>query len=605
MKDSNIDILINIKAEGEKMLKNLNDTLKSFIKYLDSAEEISRNLNYSYILNKTLELKNRIENLELHVVVIGQFKRGKTTLLNYFIGEELLPTGVVPITSIITKLRYGETAKANITFEDETHKAIDINIISKYISEQENPENVKKVDNIEVLFPSSLLEKGLVLIDTPGIGSIYKHNTQVAYDYLSEADAAIFLISSDAPIGEVEIDFLNQVKKHIKKIFFVQNKIDYLSEEDRAESLSFSEEAIYKVIKTRPMIHPISAKLAYEGRTENNFEKIHKSGIAVFESALESFLIKDKGDFLVKNYENKITSLLNSINEYVEFNRDLLNSKIETLDEKLNIFNVKIKDTETMKREALAIIEAELENILEAFSMDLNGFREKQIGVIESKLKKIASDNENSTSKELFELLNEHLENEVENSYIQWNKDQELKIKESYESILSRFTDKLNEIVDQINNITYSLFKIHIGQPIEEFQLIDRDSFYFQFKRVGATYLTPSANDLLFLLPRGIRNKKILSDSIKRAEKELEKNGNNLKWDYTCKIRDSKYIFQGAFTDYIQSIKSDLETTIKKVKDLKMEKSSEIEEKLELYNKMSKQAQDLICKLENEKINNS
>lgn len=160
------------------MLNEIDEKLKAYVGHLQSVEEISREIEYFSICKRCKELQRRIENFEFHVVVIGQFKRGKSTLINYFFGEDLLPTGIVPITSIITKLKYGDMPKANVIFENGDQQSIDIKLISQCISEQENSENIKKVDDIEVFYPSELLEKGLVLIDTPGIDSVYKHNTQ-------------------------------------------------------------------------------------------------------------------------------------------------------------------------------------------------------------------------------------------------------------------------------------------------------------------------------------------------------------------------------------------------------------------------------------------
>ena len=98
--------------------------------------------------------------------------------------KNILPTGVVPITSIVTYIRFGKVPKSVISFKDYTTQYVSLEIIDQYISEQNNPQNKKNVDKIDIYYPSDILRNGIVLIDTPGIGSIYSHNTEEVYRYL-------------------------------------------------------------------------------------------------------------------------------------------------------------------------------------------------------------------------------------------------------------------------------------------------------------------------------------------------------------------------------------------------------------------------------------
>ncbi|AKL95570.1 dynamin family protein [Clostridium aceticum] len=575
------------------MLKELNRALDTNRSLLKEIENIAVNLDCSYISDKCHTLLDRMEKLEFHVVVIGQFKRGKSTLLNYFMGEELLPTGVIPITSIITKLKYGDQPKARVIFHDESQEEVDIHSISQYISEQENPENIKQVDCIEVFIPSDLLKGGLVFIDTPGIGSIYAHNTEVAYNYLSEADAAIFLISSDAPVGEIELEFLMQVKKYINKIFFIQNKMDYLSHKELKESMVFSCKAIDEAIGKEPKLYPISAKLALEGKLQKAHDKVKKSGIKQFEIELESFMMKDKGIYLINSYQSKIESRIRELEEYIDFKINLLNSDLETLEKKVETLKHKLKDTQVMQREAMAIIELGLEGIIESFSEEVRAFRHEKVEMIKNKLKEIAKENQHISSNGLAEILNEQLESEVENVLGQWNQQQEIKIRKSYEELMIRFTRKLNEIIEQINELIYALFKIKVAEDVEEFHLIERDSFYFKFNSSSPPLLAPKIKDFMFLLPKRMRNRRILVEALKRVENELEKNGNNLKWDYVCKIRDSKYIFERTFYEHIQAVMKAVEVIIERTMKTKRSKGDHVEKEIRFYEEKKKVTQGL------------
>ncbi|MCC5910621.1 MAG: dynamin family protein [Clostridiaceae bacterium] len=567
------------------MLKDFNKSIKLYVNHLRNMGAIATDLDYSLGVKKCGDLLGRVEELEFHVAVMGQFKRGKTTLLNYFIGEEILPTGVVPITAIITKIKYGSKPQAKIIFEGGLEEHVDISSIEEYISEQKNPENKKKVKEVEVYLPAEVLENGLVLIDTPGIGSTYKHNTVVAYNYLTEANAAILVMSADTPVGEAEIGLLSQVKKHIGKIFFLQNKVDYLSEAEVEESLRFSKEAIAKTIGLEPTIYPVSAKLAFKGKIEENREKRKKSGIVEFEEALYSFLLKDKETYLIKSYRDKLIELVEHLYQYIDFELKIVSSDIKVLEEKVNIFKARLQDTMVMKKEAKVIVEAGLEEIIKKFQEDLTEYKFQQSKSIRNKLEEVADENKNINSKELSQLLNQQLEFEIEKAYNDWNKQQEENIRQSYEEITSRLREKLNETIEDINNIAYDLFKIKILQPVEEFQLIDRDTFYFKFGPSSYPFFAPKLKDFLFVLPTGIRNRKIISDTLNRVDHEIEKNGNNLKWDYTCKIKDSRYIFERVFQEYMNTTVDELMTIIDKTKELKTKEDSAIHREVEFHQK--------------------
>src|SRR4030043_340234 len=194
------------------------------------------------------ELREKIENNIFNLVFLGQFKRGKTSLINALLGAEILPTAVVPLTSIATILKYGETLNIKVYFNDGRVTEIEPAALTQYVTEKGNPRNEKDVQEVIITYPSSYLKDGVRLIDTPGVGSIYQHNTDVAYQYLPKSDATLFLLSVDQPLSKAELDFLYDVKEYSNKIFFLLNKADYLSDSDLTEALEFSKNTLKDVM---------------------------------------------------------------------------------------------------------------------------------------------------------------------------------------------------------------------------------------------------------------------------------------------------------------------------------------------------------------------
>ena len=209
---------------------------------------------------KVKELIEKQEKNEIVISVIGQFKRGKSTLVNALLDDEILPVGIVPVTSVVTKIEYGKK-KIRVFFDRGDIKEIDENELSKYVNEQENPNNKLGVLSIGMNSQSDFIKDGLILVDTPGVGSVHKHNTDAAYAFVKESDGVIFMISVDSPINEIEIEFLKNAKEFASKFYFVVNKIDNVSEDELVQYISYCKTLLCAILDIADVnMIPVSAK---------------------------------------------------------------------------------------------------------------------------------------------------------------------------------------------------------------------------------------------------------------------------------------------------------------------------------------------------------
>ena len=160
------------------------------------------------VTSKSLvETRTKLEEEAFNLVVLGQFKRGKSTFINSLLGESILPTAIIPLTSVVTILRYGPKLKVEVEYLNGRLEEIDLAGLPAFITERENPQNKKAVKEVTVFYPSQYLKGGVRIIDTPGAGSVYSHNTEAAYAYLPYVDAGIFVISADPPFPGASISF--------------------------------------------------------------------------------------------------------------------------------------------------------------------------------------------------------------------------------------------------------------------------------------------------------------------------------------------------------------------------------------------------------------
>jgi hypothetical protein len=101
-------------------------------------------------------------------VAMGQFKAGKSSFINSLIGQDVLPVGVIPVTTVITRLRHGEKPLAVVTRFDASTVEITLGEVGEFISEEKNPANVKNVEVVDILLPKLARYPRLRLVDTPG-----------------------------------------------------------------------------------------------------------------------------------------------------------------------------------------------------------------------------------------------------------------------------------------------------------------------------------------------------------------------------------------------------------------------------------------------------
>ena len=215
---------------------------------LSRLAQIAEELGESSTAADVQQLIARVSEGRFFVACIGQFKRGKSTLLDALVGEPILPTGVVPVTTVPTVLRYGERRSARVLIGNNW-RAIKPEELARYVSEELNPENKKQVGGVEVFLPAPLLASGMCLVDTPGIGSVFAGNTETTRDFIPQIDAAILVVGADPPISGEELALVEAVAANVDEIVVVLNKIDRVSVAERDQAAAFAAKVLASRLK--------------------------------------------------------------------------------------------------------------------------------------------------------------------------------------------------------------------------------------------------------------------------------------------------------------------------------------------------------------------
>jgi predicted GTPase len=172
----------------------------------------------------------RLAEDRFNLAVVGRFNRGKTSLMNAILATDRLPTGIVPLTSVVTAVGYGSKERVVLKFENSIlDKEVSIKELPQYVTQQGNPANIKRIVKAEIQLPAEILRRGFYFVDTPGLGSVVVENTLTTEAFLPEADAFVLVTSYDSPLSGEELRFFKAAVASGKRIFVVLNKHDAVS----------------------------------------------------------------------------------------------------------------------------------------------------------------------------------------------------------------------------------------------------------------------------------------------------------------------------------------------------------------------------------------
>ncbi|HXH14106.1 MAG TPA: dynamin family protein [Alphaproteobacteria bacterium] len=269
------------------------------------------------------ELQVKLAEDRFTLAVVGQFKRGKSSLLNAIIGRDVLPTGVLPLTSAITMLKFGPQERLVIRRDGLQFPEIaPLERLAEYVTERGNPGNCKKVATATVEVPLPFLRRGLEFVDTPGIGSAIRANTATTYAFLPQCDVVLFVTGVDSPFTSVEFEFLGALRQHVRKIFFVVNKVDLLGERERREVLEFVANTLREHLGTDDVrLFPLSCRFGLAAKADGDTLAYARSGLKVLEEELGRFLAEEKSATFLAAIADRALRLLEAEAREVELSK--------------------------------------------------------------------------------------------------------------------------------------------------------------------------------------------------------------------------------------------------------------------------------------------
>jgi GTP-binding protein EngB required for normal cell division len=216
-------------------------------------------------------LLDRVEDTALEIAIFGRVSTGKSSLLNYVIGADLLPVGVTPITAVPTRIGFGAKPLIRVWQEGRGVSEHSIQELASFVDERLNPENQKRAGRILVLYPSERLREGIILVDTPGVGSLATSGATEALAYLPRCDAGIVLVDAGSTLTPDDLKIIGALNQASTDTTVLISKADLLSAQGLEEQMTYIKRQLHAEFGTDLPVRPVSVMPSHGALLEQWF----------------------------------------------------------------------------------------------------------------------------------------------------------------------------------------------------------------------------------------------------------------------------------------------------------------------------------------------
>ena len=370
---------------------------------LSDASEVINDLNMSTASDNLDKLSKKVNNDTFKIQVIGTFSNGKSTVINSLLGEEVLPAYALPTTAVINEVKYGEKKEAILYFRNPLPENLPASLSAKALDHMKKHEmkdipplriNYNEIEDylvipmgeypkemllespyekVELFWPLPMLKEGVEIIDSPGLNES-DTRARVTMDYLSKADAILFVLAADHLCSKDEMEFVeNNLSAYgFTDPFFVVNRFDLIQEREKDRVIKFAEMKLAR-FTTNP-IYCISAQKALDGAVKHDAELIEESRITPFVTHLTDFLTKDKGKIKLSQPARELKRILNNeaLYKVIPSQRAMLDSSLDEVKARYDAAKPQLDTLKSKKDQIIAKIMLRIEQSKSEFRRAVN-----------------------------------------------------------------------------------------------------------------------------------------------------------------------------------------------------------------------------------------
>lgn len=390
-------------------------------------------------------LGKRLQEHVFSVGIMGEFKRGKSTVINALLGQEIVPADVVPCSATLNYVKWDANKRAEIHFKDGTKTEVSVDELANYVTKitEASAQNAENVEDAVVYYPCPFCQNGVQIVDTPGLNDD-ERMTEISEKVIPTLDAIIMVVTADSPFSQSEAEFVRNkvMSSDLGRIIFLVNKIDLIDEDDRPRLLSSIREKIQSsVLGKMELVYgkdskeyqsakdkigeirllPVSAKKALKGKLKNDAAMLQNSGYTEFESALSKLLTEERGMLELIHPVNQLLSAGKETTQTIETRLDALAMSTAEFEEVQKDSIAKIEETRNRKKEEIHTLRTKGKTLyanllpeIEPLYADMESSLSAYVQTCEIRESDIATDAARQNfSAEMSQTLNHEIENQL------------------------------------------------------------------------------------------------------------------------------------------------------------------------------------------------
>jgi GTP-binding protein EngB required for normal cell division len=432
------------------------------------------------------ELDDRLMHGRLRVLVAGEAKRGKSTVINALLGRSVLPTGVTPVTALATTIRYGTDERVEFATAGHASEHSDLEALADLVTERGNPCNKRGLRGVTVYLDAPLLAQGVEFVDTPGTGSVYTHNTAEAERTLKTMDAAVFVLTADPPIAAAERELLQRVAQGSLTTFVLLNKADRLDNVELREALEFTADQVAQAAGHRLRVRPVSARRALNDGQDAEF--------TTFATDFERYLATKRARDLHESVVRHARRIADRLLDEVRLTRRTGQMRSGKAAHRVALFRERLAAVSVHQRDSADLARAEsgrlLQALNEAAERDAARFTARTQADVAEALASLAGASPAEMERRGREILVRQAREAVES----WRDQQRKQLEAGLAALDSRLTATLAAELAQIRDAAAELLDLDLTVPESDARLVDDPRFFFSFaENAGQTELLAGA----------------------------------------------------------------------------------------------------------------
>lgn len=483
------------------------------------------------------ELSRRLREDVFRVLVAGEAKRGKSTLVNALLGRAVLPSGVLPLTAIATTLAYGDADEVLVRRQgrEERPRLTDL---ATYVTETGNPGNEKGVVEVVVRVRAPLLAKGLELVDTPGTGSVYAHNTAAAAGARTRMDAAVLVLSTDPPISAAERQLLSELDEQAVAVFCVLNKADYLDVDGVSEARAFTEQVLFDATGRRNPVYALSAREALAARQAGDDRALAASGLPVFEEAFADFLSRRRDQALLQSLAGRARHLAAETAARDTASLRAMELNATDLTRILAAFEERVAEVDRQRREAHQLATGEVRRLIEETDVEaertvvdntpallravgehLNQSPERDLGRLELSAREVAAER-------------------IRGVLDDWRARRAAALDDQLAALDDRLARRLDDQIRRVRSAAEDLFALDLLDPPEPTRLTSAGRFRYAFADDPGT-VDALAAAIRTRLPGSLGRRRVAAHMDERVAELMEKQVGRARSDFQSRLQDT------------------------------------------------------------------